>query len=185
MEILSKETWVFINSFSPWLSAIGTIAAVIVSLHLARRERRIRLEVSAGYRLLATQGQQSPHPAYLYINAVNIGHRDAQIINVGWKVGLLRKKYGIQATFENEISNSIPIRLRDGEEAKFLIPLDEKNRWLDNLIEEYLHPFPKIQVNFVKVQIFTSLGKTFEAKIEKGLKKKIQEKIKGKYALIP
>ena len=38
---MDRATWQFINSFSSWLSAIGTVAAVIVALYLARRDKRI------------------------------------------------------------------------------------------------------------------------------------------------
>ncbi len=47
-----RSLWLFINSFAGWLSALGTIAAVIVALYLARRDSRIRLKVVVGLRLL-------------------------------------------------------------------------------------------------------------------------------------
>ena len=75
--IFNEETWKFINTFAPWLSAIGTLMAVAVSLYLARHDKRIRLEVNAGHRLLITEGQKGPHPEYLLIRIVNIGHREA------------------------------------------------------------------------------------------------------------
>lgn len=59
---MDVEFWKFINTFAPWLSALGTIAAVVVSLYLARRDKSIRLEVSAGHRLLATPGVKGPYP---------------------------------------------------------------------------------------------------------------------------
>ena len=56
--VFDQETWLFINSFAPWISAFGTIAAVIVALYLSIREKRVRLRVSAGYRLLIIPGQK-------------------------------------------------------------------------------------------------------------------------------
>jgi hypothetical protein len=58
-----------------------------VSLYFARHDKRIRLEVNAGHRLIVTQGQKGPHPEYLMIRIVNIGHREAQITNIGWMEG--------------------------------------------------------------------------------------------------
>ncbi len=170
MDLLSQDTWRFINTFAPWLSAIGTILAVLVSLHLARRDRRIRLEVSAGHRIIVTPGVPGPYPEYLSINIVNVGHRDAQITNVGWKVGILKKKYAVQTTIADGISSPIPVRLKDGEEAKYLIPLDERTNWLENFGKDMLRPFPRILGHFVKIQVFTFIGKTFESRIEKNLR---------------
>jgi multisubunit Na+/H+ antiporter MnhE subunit len=74
-----RETWQFINSFSPWLSAVGTIIAVIVALYLARLDKRIRLRVSAGHRLVFSAGASIPEnpDEYLVINIVNSGYRTA------------------------------------------------------------------------------------------------------------
>jgi hypothetical protein len=166
----SIETWKFINSFAPWFSAIGTIAAVIVSLRLATRDRNIRLKVSAGHRLLITPGIEA-RPEYLNIRVVNIGHRDAQITNIGWKTGVFKKRCAIQILEQNGISSAFPIRLKDGEEANYFISLE--NDWLGEFIDKMLKPCPFIQKYFIKVQVFTSLGVEFESNIESSLKKKI------------
>jgi hypothetical protein len=47
---VDQETWQYINAASSWLSAIATLAAVVVALHLARKDNRIELEVRAGIR---------------------------------------------------------------------------------------------------------------------------------------
>ena len=76
---MDRATWEFINSFSPWLSAFGTIAAVVIALYLARVDKRVRLEVSAGIRLMVTPGSPGPHPEYLELFAsltlVTVRHR--------------------------------------------------------------------------------------------------------------
>ena len=45
MGLFDRETWLFINSFAPWLAALGTVAAVIVALYLARRASRLDIRV--------------------------------------------------------------------------------------------------------------------------------------------
>ena len=86
--------------------------------------------VSAGHRIIVGPGSQEPYPEYLSICIVNIGHRDAQIINIGWKVGIVKKRYAVQSTINDGMSSTIPVRLKDGEEAKFLIPLNKETNWL-------------------------------------------------------
>jgi hypothetical protein len=56
---MDKEIWQVINTFAPWLSAIGTVSAVIASLYLATRDRRISLKISAGHKLLFQAGIQT------------------------------------------------------------------------------------------------------------------------------
>lgn len=144
-----KETWEFINSFAPWFSAFGTLTAVILAIYLARRDKNIRLEISAG-------------------------HREAQIVNIGWKIGFFKKEYSIQTLIPNDqISSPMPVRLKDGEEAKYFIPLNEETKWIENIIQKSLQPNPRIKISFMKLQVFTSVGKTFNSRIENGLKKRI------------
>jgi hypothetical protein len=181
--ILDKETWEFINTFAPWLSAIGTLLAVGVSLYFARHDKRIRLEVNAGHRLIVTQGQKEPHPEYLLMRIVNIGHREAQITSIGWKVGLFKKQYAIQTTIQDGISSPLPVRLKDGEEAKYYIPLHGEYSWLEGFIKDFYQNHPKYRVKHTKIQVFTSVGKTFESTIEKGLQTRILEFIGKKRAM--
>ncbi len=174
--MLTEETWKFINTFAPWFSAIGTISAVILSLYLARRDKNVRLAVSAGHRIIIGPGSSEPYPEYLSIYVVNIGHRDAQLISIGWKIGFFKKRYAVQTTESGGLSSPLPIRLKDGEEAKYLIPLSTKDDWLKEFVDKMLTPFPRLQSRFIRIQAFTSIGKTFESKIEGSLRKKIIEK---------
>lgn len=178
--IFNKETWKFINTFAPWLSAIGTLLAVAVSLYFARHDKRIRLEVNAGHRLIVTPGQKGPHPEYLVIRIVNIGHREAQITNIGWKVGFFKKQHAIQTTIRDGLSSPLPVRLKDGEEASYYIPLYGEYSWLESFIKDFYKNHPKFRVKHTKIQVFTSVGKTFESNIEKGLQKIILELIEKK-----
>lgn len=177
--IFSEDTWKFINTFAPWFSAIGTITAVILSLHLARRDKHIRLEVTGGHRLIVTPGVPGPHPEYLVINIVNVGHREAQIKNIGWKVGIFKKRYAVQTTTNDGTSSPLPIRLKDGEEAKYFVPLNEETKWSERFAKDMLKPFPRLQAYFVRVQAFTSVGDTFESRIEKGLREKLIETVRS------
>ena len=166
---MDRTTWEFINSFSAWLSAFGTIAAVIVTLYLARLDKRVRLEVSAGLRLMVTPGVPGEHPEYLVIRIVNIGHREAQITNIGWKAGLFKRKLAVQTTIKDGLSSDLPVRLRDGQEANYYIPLKEHPNWLRDFVKDFLPNKIRFRSRFISITVHTSIGKTFESKIEKGL----------------
>lgn len=112
------------------------------------------------------------------IRVVNIGNREAQITNIGWKVGLFGRQNAIQTTSNDGMSSSIPVRLKDGEEANYYIPLTGTN-WLENFAREFLRSFPEIRSRFIKVQVFTSVGRIFEERIEKGLREMVVKAAKN------
>jgi len=170
---MDRSTWEFINTFSPWLSALGTIAAVVVALYLARIDKQVRLEVSAGIRFMLTSGVPGPHPEYLAIRIVNIGHREAQVTNIGWKVGLFKKKLAVQTTRKDGLSSDLPIRLKDGQEANYYIPLSKNANWLRDFVKDFLPNRFRSRARFIKITVHTSIGKSFEAKIEKGLRDRL------------
>ena len=97
--MLDQETWRFINSFAPWLAAIGTVVAVITALYLARKEARIQLNVRALIRCEVIPGTDlGPGPNYLSVEVSNVGRRAATVTHIYWKTGIFQKK------------NKLPIR---------------------------------------------------------------------------
>ena len=173
--IMDSETWKFINTFAPWFSAIGTISAVIVSLYLARAEKPMKLEIRAGHRIIVGDGSTGKYPEFLYISATNTGHRIATITNVGWRIGFFKKQHMIQVVQKDQLSSGLPVRIDDGEEAKWLVPLDLKDNWIERFTRDFLHRSPRLKLCSLKLQIHTSVGKTFEAAVEKSLKEKLLE----------
>jgi len=183
---MNTATWEFVNTFAPWFSALGTIAAVVVSLYLVRARRPIKLEIRAGHRIIVGSVPEGKYPEFLFINAINVGHRAANITNVGWKTGFLKTNHAIMFVQKDTYSSGLPVKIEDGEEAKWLIPLDiEEENWIIRFSRDFLLPYPRWNLFWLRVQIHTSVGKVFEAKIEKGLKEQLakeckkQEKING------
>jgi hypothetical protein len=170
---MDKETWLFVNTFAPWLSALGTLGVVVLSLWLARRGSPILLKVRAGHRLLAGQGMDHI-PEYLFIGVVNVGIRKARITGVGWKIGWLKKQHAIQMLDNNLFSSSIPVDLDESQEAQFLISLQGTN-WLNSFASDFIGKWPRLNCRSLKIQVWTSVGKVFESRIESGLRQKILE----------
>lgn len=178
---MTRETWQFVNTFAPWLSALGTLAAVIVSLYLASTRAKLKLRITAGHRVLAGLGTGF-FPDYLLIEVVNVGFRTARVTSVGWKVGLLKKSHAIQVVENNEYSSPLPVDLCDGQEARYLIPFEGAGVWLNKFSNNFVgHPV-RLRSLTLKLQVFTSLGKTFERRVEKNLREKIIEAVSKKSA---
>lgn len=172
------EFWKFVNSFAPWLSAIGSLSAVGFALYLARQDKRVRLYVSVGHRLLVTQGLTEPHPSYLSIRIINVGHREAQISNLTWKTGIFRKAHAIQTVSRDDMSSPMPTRIKDGEEANYFVRLDDDNDWLGNFIEDFLPDKYWLRLKLARLRVHTTIGSEFSAKLEKGFIALCLERIK-------
>ncbi len=79
---------------------------------------------------------------------------------------------------QDGMSSPLPIWLRYGEKANYFIPLGIKREWLESFIKDFYKHNYKSRVKHTKIWVSTSLGKTFESIIKKGLQKIILEHIK-------
>ncbi len=179
---MSRETWQFINTFAPWLSALGTLAAVVVSLYLASSRAKLKLRITVGHRVLAGLGT-GHFPDYLLIEVVNVGFRSARVTGLGWKVGLFQKSHALQVVDKGEYSSPLPVDLADGQEARYLIPFEGSADWLNQFSNDFVgHPV-RLRLFTLKLQVFTSLGRKFERRVEMNLRKKIIEAATKKEAI--
>ena len=116
------------------LSAIGTIAVVIVSLYLARRDYRKKLEVDYWISYKIFSGEKI---SLWSIDLVNIGSVPVKIYEVGiYQKSWLRKRrkkiiFMMPRDFEYE-SAKLPILLNTQEDATYFIA---KNEWITKIKE--------------------------------------------------
>ncbi len=177
---MKPTTFNVLNVIGTWLTGVGTVSAVVLSLYLARRDTRIRLRVNAGHRVIVRPGADEL-PDYCSITIVNHGFRRARVTNIGWKSGFIKKRYSIQQIDGNVFSSPLPIELDYGQEATYLIPFrnqDGAHHWIDEFPKAVLPKWPFLNVWSLKLRVFTSVGKTFEARPEKGLRDRVVESAK-------
>jgi len=158
-----------------WLAGIATFLAVWVSLYLANRISVPRAQVSIGHRIIVESGVASPHKEFVLFHIVNSGDRTLRVTQIGWKVGLLKKRFAIQL-YDASLSSALPIELTHGQEAKWFVPLDAREEpWLIHFSKKMLMPNFHTSCLTLKGQVFTSLGHVFEAKPEHNLISKLKE----------
>ncbi|MDT9678133.1 hypothetical protein F6R97_26805 [Pseudomonas sp. JV414] len=75
-----------LNAISTWVAGVATLAAVVVSLHLARRADRVRVRISVGLRLVFA-GDGTPAEEHVGFTIVNLGDRSVTVNAIGWHVG--------------------------------------------------------------------------------------------------
>ena len=175
MDLETLQLWSVIGT---WVASIGTVSAVIASLWLAYHHGKVKLKVAAGVRQIITSGL-SETPDYCMINVVNTGIRLAKITSIYWQVGFFKNKKQMVQMFGYPESEAIPKILAEGEDAYFMLPLREngdKDDWIVRFSQNLLKENSKIVVNMsLKACVCTSVGQTFETKVEKSLTKAILE----------
>ena len=122
MNWLDQDTWRFINTFAPWLSALGSLAAVVTSLYLAASNRRptvaVKVSLDTGPDLNGENERR-----YVRVDATNAGYTDVNIVRFQWEVGMrpFIKRFN-QARFDSvKSSSAIPIVMKPAETATFFI----------------------------------------------------------------
>jgi len=179
----TKADWLFINTFAGWLSALGTLLAVVISLYLAFRDYRVRLRVKVGLRkILVGTGTHivKDAPDFIVIAVTNLGRRPAKVTGLFWK-NLLRPRRWAHQLPGDQFSAQIPAQLSDGDEADFTISLAQFETNDAAAFEQNCLPRPRsLTARFLRMQVRTSTGKTFSAPVEKELRLRLVKWVEGK-----
>lgn len=173
MDSQTLQLW---NVIGTWIASIGTVSAVITSLWFAYYQGKVKLNVSAGHRLLITQGIEE-RLEYCVIRVVNTSSKPAKVISIGWEAGRFKDKVHMLQVVGTPGSDSVPKMLQEGEEATFLLPFNlEKNEddWIVKFTK-YLNEGGKNRIPSLKVIINTSVGQTFKQKVEKNLLEELEK----------
>lgn len=172
---MNPHYWDLLNGFANWFSAAGSFAAAVVALHIANRAVKPSANVTVGHRIVIGQGSSKPYPEFVIFKIVNTGDRPINVSQLGWKVGVFRKRFSIQM-FDSIQSSPLPIALTHGQEASWLIPLSAREEpWVEYFSKGMILPHYRTALWTLRAQFFTSVGYVFETKPEENLLKKIRE----------
>lgn len=117
---MSDTAWQHADTVAQIVSAVGTLAAVVVALYLARHESRPRLSVSASRAHLVSEDDLQPSEVVLRISVTNAGFRDIMVDSVGWRIGVLRKDYFYQSLSQHPMTHDLPATLAPSARASFV-----------------------------------------------------------------
>ena len=159
------ETWDVIrnwNSFAPWLSGIGNLVVIIITLWLVRRDKFIRLLLDTEY--VTTSGMEIPA---IRLTVTNVGTRKANIAGIYLKTGRFRKTMHIPLPLQIRQAPVLPKSLDDGDFVHLDLGMEAVAIQLKSILKETgwlnggrtAHGF----LRTVRVGIRASTGKTFEA----------------------
>lgn len=168
--MIDRATWQFINSFADWLSAFGTIAAVVTALSLSRRSERRHLSVWNGfYRILPSAPGTAGSHRYFQIRAVNDGLRDVVVQGVmwDWRPLIGRRRRYVMLTPTAHPSTTVPARLLPGDHATFLFRDYEFEAGAGDL-RETVHSatWPRFAAYRLRCGVFTTTGEEILARVD-------------------
>ncbi len=165
---IDKQQWELINSFANWFSAAGAFSAAVVALYLANRAGKPSARVTVGHRILIGEGSKKPYPELIMFKIVNTGDRPIHINQIGWKTGLLKKRFAVQMHDATQ-SSPLPVELSLGQEASWMVPLNASELWLEIFSRSLLVPHYRVALWTLQGQFFTSIGHIFKVRPEENL----------------
>lgn len=173
---MDQESWRFVNSFAPWLSAVGTLTAVVVALYLSQRDRRIHLRVRASLRVrFFRDGGQGSGDRFVSINISNRGRRATSVTALAFKFPTVCRGEMLPPPAEG---SPLPVKLEDGDEAAYLYPLEAFCAGVFATIPpESFMPAPAIRLRLARCIVATSHGRAFLAPFTKDLRRELAERI--------
>ena len=171
---VSVDKWKFINTFAPWLSAIGTLLAVGMSLYISYSTRKIALNITSGVYVFNEGGVDEE---YLTIYVTNTGYRTVFLNSfacISFQVGLFKKTtIGIGHKYiDSHKSSNFPCKLGENETASLSVKIKNNNiNWFKNFKDKH---FKKHLLSTLRIIVYPNAGKPFKVKPDKTIMKEFE-----------
>jgi hypothetical protein len=156
------------------LQALGTLAAVVVSLWLARRQSRIRFVANIDVRRRFTGPGQSEECLNVQVN--NLGLISATIGRLQWSVGFWpKRRYLEQAPLHIAPPGLFPRELSPGQQIDFFFPLGG-SKILHNLAERFSRKTPPfLSVRLVRLRIYANNRVVTSARVSPAVRRELRD----------
>jgi hypothetical protein len=164
---MTPDDWRFVNTFAPWASAIGTVAAVVVALLIARRRTLVSLKIyTTRHEQRSPLYPSSPAPVWFMLQAVNHGEAEAHAGLIIWSAGWLGKKQVIHEPqtyleLRGIQHDELPKVLKFGERVTIALPLAGPPDWTGKIAAALIAGQPWWKRWPLRIGIGTSTGDTF------------------------
>lgn len=162
-----------LSAIGTWVSGIGTLLAVAISLYLANKKAQVKIKCEVGERVIVIQGS-NPDDGYqtgISIIVTNLTSLPVTINTLGWTCG--KNNYWHQMLGDPD-SATLPKRLEYGEQGIFWISLEGKE---ESWFEKFSQQLKTRGANpkKMKMTVTTSSGEVFKFKPDKELLNKFSQ----------
>ena len=178
MTISNCTTWECVNSFSNWLSAIGTVATAVLALWLSVRDRRVNLRAELSLGLIPGSDPQILDRRVFSLEYTNQGPRTVTVTNHAWRLPFVK---GILFMFPNmdasvaHVCSQLPLELSDGKSGHTFYP-DNHFAKLDRPEIALFHPHRGVawlRIWFFRLYIHTSVGKRVRVHVRRQVRQSL------------
>lgn len=172
--------WTTAAAIGQIAGAVATAAAVIVSLWIVLSERREKLRLAVGHRLIIERGQA--HVDVVVFDITNFGLFPVRISSFSWRVGWSKRgplwaRHETAIQLPDEIGGATtPLALEAGERTTMLIRLDRFQPNVASSKDVFRRrslPFGLWVLPPVYGLAHTTRGKQIAVRIEKGLREEL------------
>jgi len=145
-----------------FFTALGTISAVFVALHLANRDKKILLNIGADIFLFNNK-------EYLFIQIINNGYQIVYLKNILFRYGLFRKKYITINEKYIDFSHTTYKPLQKLEVGE-IVTLSVSKEFLKDIYKELLISTFNIKQHTLDIVVTTTLRNAFKVKANRKIK---------------
>lgn len=184
--IPSCSDWQCINSFAPWISAIGTFAVSGIALWLSLRDRYIRLKADFSIGLVGGDDPLLIDRKVYILSFANIGSRNVTVTNYEWRVPFQRERVITFPFMDLKVAHlcsKFPIELTDGQSGNIF----HADYFFRNMNDPERFVYPRnpilayMRIHFFKMYINTSVGKKVKVNIYKAVRKSLWKEYRSIY----
>jgi hypothetical protein len=176
MAIADCTTWECVNSFSNWLSAIGTVATAALALWLSVLDRRVNLRARFSLGLVPGDDPRVLNQRVFILEFANQGPRTVTVTSHSWRLPFVK---GVIFMFPNmdtpvaHLCSKMLLELTDGKEGRSIY-LHDHFKKLDNS-ENFLFPRSRwlawVRIWFFGLYINTSVGKKIRVRVSRHVRR--------------
>ncbi|UGB45243.1 hypothetical protein LQ772_14855 [Frateuria edaphi] len=172
MAIPDCTTWECVNSFSEWLSAFGTIAAVAVALWLALRDHMLHMRATFNTAVTTLTRTDTLDNHGFMLEFTNIGARPITVTGHEWQLPFQKHRLLFMPHMDVRsaaITTRLPCELTDGKSGHVFYP-DDFFLELEDREKALFHPnrlIAYLRIRFFKILIGTSVGKKVHVAIRR------------------
>jgi hypothetical protein len=182
---LMPQEWEIVNGFANWLSAIGTIAAVVIAFWLAHRQGQPRVSIQAEVSPVWFEKGSEKNREYLSVCVVNMADRPVTISHLSLRFGLFRKLWVGLPSPDQEVSSPFPIEITYGKEARWFIPLESEGfKWQEGVASFLSDSYKNWPIRFAAVYATTVTGRVFKARSDSSIAVSFSKALEKKRATL-
>jgi hypothetical protein len=163
MERLSFDQWIQLAIAAGTIAAaLTTLAAVLVSLWLARRRPKSDLKISVN-KMQCAVGDGSPIEEIILFRVTNCGEHPVVLTAISWIAGSGKKKVAMLQVFDG-YEPQLPCTISHADSYQAIVHLRNRPQWLRQFVDIMVKGDTKKALRTLRVQASTSLDETISAK---------------------